>query len=451
MSLYRTPLWQKHKELGAKMVEFSGWSMPVSYSSILDEHRTVRKSAGIFDVSHMGQIEVKGSGATKFINHLTTCDAGYAKAGDVLYTLLLNEEGGVIDDLLLYCVSSTRYFLCVNAGNTAKGFRWISKQVENFEDVIAEDISRSYGMLAIQGPNAEKFLQSQVKTPLSKLSYYSFLTAMIGDMNVIISRTGYTGEDGFEIYCKWRETAALWDLFMTKSRSYGIKPIGLAARDTLRLEMRYPLHGSDIDEKISPMEAGLGWAIDFDKEGGFIGKEALLKQKVEGIKRRLVGIKLTERGIPRTGYKVFSGDDEVGEFTSGAISPTLNVGVGLAYIQKEYAKPDTTLTVDIRGKKVEAIVIKGSFVESRVKKSDDTKADSSSMENAEEVADIAPVDGEISAEVSPPEASEEESPEAFDAPVKNNENEKETEKGSIDETLNKAPITSAEPLENEAS
>ena len=418
MSLYRTPLWQKHKELGAKMVEFSGWSMPVSYSSILDEHRTVRKSAGIFDVSHMGQIEVKGSGATKFLNQITTCDASRAEAGEVLYTLLLNEEGGIIDDLLLYCVSSTRYFLCVNAGNTAKGFRWISKQVENFEDVIVEDISRSYGMLAMQGPNAEKILQSQVRTQLSKLSYYSFITAMIGEMNVIISRTGYTGEDGFEIYCKWRETAALWDLFMTKSRSYGMKPIGLAARDTLRLEMRYPLHGSDIDEKISPIEAGLGWAIDFDKEGGFIGREALLQQKDEGTKRRLAGIKLTERGIPRSGYKVFSGDDEVGEFTSGAISPILNIGVGLAYIQKEYAKSDTVLAVDIRGKKVEAIVVKGSFVESRVKKNDDTEADSSSKEKAEEVTGISPVDEETSTEVSPPETSEEKTPEAFDAPVR---------------------------------
>ena len=418
MSLYKTPLWQKHKELGAKMVEFSSWSMPVSYSSILEEHRTVRKSAGIFDVSHMGQIEVKGSGATKFLNHVTTCDASRAEAGDVLYTLLLNEEGGIIDDLLLYCVSSTRYFLCVNAGNTAKAFRWISKQVEGFDDVVTENISRSYGMLAIQGPNAEKILQSQVKTPLSKLSYYSFITAMIGEMNIIISRTGYTGEDGFEVYCKWREAEAVWDLFMTKGRSYGMKPVGLAARDTLRLEMRYPLHGSDIDEKTSPLEAGLGWAIDFDKEDGFIGKEALLQQKEEGINRRLVGIKLTERGIPRSGYKVFSGDEEVGEFTSGAISPTLNIGVGLAYIQKEYTKPDTALTIDIRGKKVNASVNKGSFVEPRVKKNDVEEKTSESEYKSDTVVE-----------------------EIVDAPAENNQSEKEPDTDSVDETSEAAPIT----------
>lgn len=391
MSLNKTPLWQKHKDLGAKMVEFSGWSMPLSYSSILGEHKVVRNKVGLFDVSHMGQVEVKGKGARVFLSRLLPNDVMGAKSEQATYSVMLNDEGGIIDDLFLYCVSDVRFFLCVNAGAISRTLKWIEKQAESFDNVTIENLSRDYGMLAIQGPKAEYLLQRVVKIPLQKLGHHHFTTAMIDEYNVIVSRTGYTGEDGFEIYCKWRETPELWDILVNNGKPYGLKPIGLGARDTLRLEMRYPLHGSDISEKTNPLEAGLGWVVDFDKEGGFIGKEALARIKDEGLTKRLVGIEFTERGIPRTGYKVFSGEDEVGEFTSGAISPTLNKGIGLAYVDRAYAVAETILSVEIRGKRIKGRVIKGSFVAGGLKTTEATATEVAlSQETTQESTEVSP-------------------------------------------------------------
>jgi aminomethyltransferase len=287
--------------------------------------------------------------------------------GGVLYSALLNEGAGIIDDLLIYKISPTRYFLCVNASNAKKDFEWISGQAVGFTDVEVADLSRDFGMLSIQGPNAEALMKVFVSCPFEKLGYYQFITTSIDETNIMLSRTGYTGEDGFEIYVNWRDTPAIWERIMTRGRSFGLKPIGLGARDTLRLEMRYPLHGHDINAETTPLEAGLGWILNLNK-GDFLGKEALVRQKEEGIKRKLVGIELVDKGIPREGYAIMKHGQKVGTVTSGTLSPTLNKGIALGYVPVEHSLVGTSLGIDIRGKEAEAVVVKTPFVPSRVKK-----------------------------------------------------------------------------------
>lgn len=366
-SLRKTPLSHAHHGLNARMVDFSGWSMPVQYTSILEEHKAVREKAGIFDISHMGELEIKGAGARDFLSYLVPSDISKLEEGNILYSALLNDRGGIIDDLLIYMISPTRYFICVNASNTRKDFEWISGQAVGFTDVEVTDLSRDYGMLSIQGPNAESLMGLFVPYPLAKLGYYQFVTTTIDETNILLSRTGYTGEDGFEIYVRWRDTPLIWERIMSRGKSFGLKPIGLGARDTLRLEMRYPLHGHDINEDTTPYEAGLGWIVKLDK-GDFLGKEALVRQKEEGVKRKLVGIQIVDKGIPREGYPIMKHGQKVGVVTSGTLSPTLNKGIALGYVPSELSQVGVTLGVDIRGKDTEAVVVKTPFVSPKVRK-----------------------------------------------------------------------------------
>jgi aminomethyltransferase len=285
--------------------------------------------------------------------------------GEVQYSALLNDKGGVIDDLLIYMVAPNRYFLCVNAVNTRKDFEWMSGQAVGFTDVDVADLSRDYGMLSIQGPNAESLMGLIVSYPLAKLGYYQFVTTAIDETNILLSRTGYTGENGFELFVSWRDTPLMWERIMSRGKSLGLKPIGLGARDTLRLEMRYPLHGHEMNEETTPYEAGLGWIVKLDK-GDFLGKEALLRQKEEGIKRKLVGIELVDKGIAREGYAIMKHGEKVGVVTSGTLSPTLNKGIALGYVPTEFSLVGTTLGIDIRGKETESVIVKTPFVPPKV-------------------------------------------------------------------------------------
>ncbi|MBI4665718.1 MAG: glycine cleavage system aminomethyltransferase GcvT [Nitrospinae bacterium] len=363
----KTPLWQAHCALGAKMVDFAGWSMPVQYSSILEEHKAVREKVGIFDISHMGEIEVKGPGAMEFLQWLVPGDLSRLEDDNALYSALLNDNGGIIDDILIYKISGQRFFLCVNASNASKDYKWIAGHATSFPDVEVANLSRDFGMLSIQGPNAEPLLKQIVPYPLEKLGYYQFATTTIDETSVIIARTGYTGEDGFELFINWQSTAAIWERIFSRGKPFGLKPIGLGARDTLRLEMRYPLHGHEINETTTPYDAGLGWIVKLDK-GEFIGKEALVKQKAEGLKRKLVGMELLDRGIPREGFNVIHNGEQVGVFTSGTLSPTLNKSIGLAFVPVELSAVGTQLLVDIRGRHAQAVVCKTPFVQPKVRR-----------------------------------------------------------------------------------
>jgi aminomethyltransferase len=349
------------------MVDFAGWSMPVLYTSILEEHKAVREKVGIFDISHMGELEIKGAGARDFLSYLVPSDISKMEEGGVQYSALLNDKGGIIDDLLIYMIAPNRYFLCVNAVNTRQDFEWISGQAVGFTDVEVADISRDYGMLSIQGPNAESLMGLIVSYPLSKLGYYQFVTTTIDETNILLSRTGYTGENGFEFFVSWRDTPLMWERIMSRGKSLGLKPIGLGARDTLRLEMRYPLHGHDMNEDTTPYEAGLGWIVKLNN-GDFLGKEALVRQKEEGVKRKLVGVEIVDKGIAREGYAIMKHGKKVGVVTSGTLSPTLNKGIALGYVPTEFSLVGTTLGIDIRGKEAEAVVVKTPFVAPKVRK-----------------------------------------------------------------------------------
>lgn len=370
MSSSKTPLYQTHSRLGAKIVDFHGWLMPVQYTSIIEEHKAVREGVGVFDVSHMGEIEVKGEHALELLQRLTPNDVNELEDGHAHYTALLNDNGGFIDDMLVYAISRRRFFLCVNASNTAKDLNWLADNALQYPDVKVTNLTRHYGMLAIQGPSAEPLVKQLTDYPMSRLGHFQFTLANMGEHTVLLARTGYTGEDGFELFCEWRDTQAIWDRIMTRGKSFGIKPIGLGARDTLRMEMRYPLHGQDIDETTTPYEAGLDFMVKLGKQGGFVGRETLLKQKEEGVKRRLVGVEMAGRGIPRAGFKIFRGGEEIGRITSGAWSPTLEKAIGLGYINIGFAGAGTRVDVEIRGKMMEAEVRNKAFVSPHVKKSE---------------------------------------------------------------------------------
>lgn len=363
----KTPLNHIHHALHARMVDFAGWSMPVQYTSILEEHKAVREKVGVFDISHMGELEIKGKGARDFLSYLVPSDISKMEEGGVQYSALLNDNGGVIDDLLIYMIAPNRYFLCVNAVNTRKDFEWMSGQAVGFTDVDVADLSRDYGMLSVQGPNAESLMGLIVSYPLAKLGYYQFVTTAIDETNILLSRTGYTGENGFELYVSWRDTPLMWERIMSRGKSLGLKPIGLGARDTLRLEMRYPLHGHEMNEETTPYEAGLGWIVNLDK-GDFLGKEALVRQKEEGIKRKLVGMEIVDKGIAREGYAIIKHGEKVGVVTSGTLSPTLNKGIALGYVPTEFSLVGTTLGIDIRGKETEAVIVKTPFVSPKVRR-----------------------------------------------------------------------------------
>lgn len=333
--------------------------MPVQYSSVLEEHRCVRENVGIFDLSHMGELLLTGKDAGQTLSLLTTNDPFTLEFGDIQYTILTNENGGIIDDILVYRIPEG-YFLVVNASNTEKDRAWIASNL--IGDTTLIDLSAETVLLALQGPQALDLLNSTLKQDFSGMKGYTFVDQLYLDEPLRISRTGYTGEDGFELYLPNKNGIALWQSFMDQGQNFGLLPIGLGARDTLRLEMRMPLYGNDIDDTTTPLEAGLNRFIKFDK-GEFAGRAQLLAQREQGIPRKLVGFVLEERGIPRHGYKIFHESKEVGMVTSGSMSPTREQGIGMGYVDSTVAKPGTMIEIEIRQKRHKAEIIKGRFVQ----------------------------------------------------------------------------------------
>lgn len=354
------PLHQLHIRLGAKMVPFAGFEMPVRYSSDLDEHHTVRNAVGVFDVSHMGEFSVKGPGALALIQKVSANDASVLYDGKVQYSYLPNATGGVVDDLLVYRIAEDDYFLVVNASNIEKDWNWIQSQ--NTEGVAMENLSDSLCLLAVQGPNATAALQKLTDVNLASMEYYTFqIGEMAGIKDIIISATGYTGAGGFEIYVKNADAEKMWDAVFKAGAEFGIKPVGLGARDTLRLEKAFCLYGNDIDDETSPLEAGLGWVTKFTKD--FTNSKALKAQKEAGLKRKLIGFEMIDRGIPRGHYELCDADgNKLGEVTSGTQSPTLQKGIGLGYVPSEFSKAGTEIFVKVRDRLLKAQVVKTPFV-----------------------------------------------------------------------------------------
>jgi aminomethyltransferase len=348
-----------HKALNAKMVPFAGYNMPVSYEGVNIEHETVRKGIGVFDVSHMGEFLVTGENALALIQKVCSNDASKLVDGKAQYTCMPNEEGGIVDDLIIYRINAEKYLLVVNASNIEKDWNWISQN--NTMDAHLRDLSDEYSLLAIQGPKAAEAMQTLTDVNLSEMKFYTFEVAeFAGVNNVIISATGYTGSGGFEIYFKHEDAKQIWDGVMEAGKDYGIKPIGLAARDTLRLEMGYCLYGNDIDETTSPIEAGLGWITKFTKD--FINSEALKKEKEEGPKRKLIAFELDERGIPRQGYDIVDESGKIiGVVTSGTMSPSLDKGIGMGYIPAAMADAKEKIYIQIRKKAIPASQVKLPF------------------------------------------------------------------------------------------
>lgn len=360
-TLKRTPLFEVYSESGGKTIDFGGWELPVQFSGIKDEHEAVRTKAGLFDVSHMGEIEVKGPESLSFLQKMLTNDVSKLKQGGALYSAMCYENGGTVDDLIIYQKAEDDYLLVVNAANTEKDFNWL--QANAMEGVQIHNVSNEYAQLALQGPHAEKILQKITENiDLSSLGFFKCKeNVLIAQISTMISRTGYTGEDGFEIYCQSEDGPALWRAILEAGKEEGIQPIGLGARDTLRFEAKLPLYGQELSPDITPIEAGIGFAVKPDKGSDFFGKAVLLEQKDKGATRKLVGIEMIERGIPRHGYKVYSGDKVIGEVTTGTHSPTLKKNVGLVLIDKNYSNLCTEVEVEIRSKRLKAIIIQTPF------------------------------------------------------------------------------------------
>ncbi len=355
-TLRRTPFYDKHVALGAKIVPFAGWEMPVSYpQGITAEHKAVRERCGLFDVSHMGEFMIRGDRAVEFVNYVTTNDVAALAIGQVHYSTILNDRGTIEDDCLVYRFPD-HLMMVVNASNIAKDYAHIVRHAARF-GVTVEDVSDNMGLLALQGPLAAKILQSLTKTDLSTIKYYHFAEGAVGGMDMIISRTGYTGEDGFELYHDTSDSSRLWDLLMGAG---DVSPAGLGARDTLRLEMGMALYGNDIDDTVTPLEANLGWLVKL-KKGAFVGSDVLNRQKAEGVKKKLVGFTLTGHNIARHGFPVYFGDQPSGLVCSGTMSPTLGIPIGTCYLPADAAKEGTTFDIEIRGKRAPATVVKMPF------------------------------------------------------------------------------------------
>ena len=361
----RTPLYDEHIRMKAKMVDFAGWDMPIQYTSIIEETKAVRNSVGVFDVSHMGEIYIEGPQAIEFVNYVITNDFASIKFGDAVYSPMCKEDGGIIDDLIAYKIDSEKALLVVNAANKDKDYEWLKEKAKGF-NVSVVDRSDELALIAVQGPKAEELLQKMADIMLSEIGFYQFKNGRIRGIKAQISRTGYTGEDGFELLVEADAAVPLWRSILEYGEEFGIKPAGLGARDLLRLEASYLLYGNDMDETTNPIEAGLSWTVKFDK-GDFIGKEALLKVKEEKPKRKLVGMILEGRNIARHGYKIFKDGEEIGFITSGGYSPTLEKSIALGYVKVPYNKKGTELEVEVRKKTVKAEVVKLPFYRGSVK------------------------------------------------------------------------------------
>ncbi|HSM91714.1 MAG TPA: glycine cleavage system aminomethyltransferase GcvT [Anaeromyxobacteraceae bacterium] len=354
----RTPLYDTHVEAGARIVDFAGWEMPVQYAGILEEHEAVRTRAGLFDVSHMGEVVLRGPRAADALGRLFTNDLRRLVDGQAQYGCLCRPTGGIVDDVIVYRRAAEDWLVCVNAGNRQKDFEWL--RAGEGPGVTVANESDDWAQLALQGPKAAAIVQRLTRTDLSKVQTFHFVPAEVAGVPCIAARTGYTGEDGFELFCPADRAAGLWGALLDAGKGEGAIPCGLGARDSLRLESAYRLYGSDMDDETTPLEAGLAWVVKLDK-GDFVGREALLAQKARGLGRRLVGFTLTDRGIPRHGYPVLRDGVTAGVVTSGTLSPTLKIPVGLAYVPAELAAEGATFAVGIRGRAVAARVVKTPF------------------------------------------------------------------------------------------
>lgn len=341
----QTALIEEHLKLGAKIVEFGGWDMPVQYSGLAAEHEACRTTGGLFDVSHMGEVRVKGARALEFLNSIVTNDVSKMKDGQAQYSAMCYPHGGCVDDLIIHRIDSQEFFICVNASNTDKDFDWIHSHA--FPGVSVTNESPLWSQIAVQGRISPELVSRVSNKSINQLKYYHFERATVLGETGYVARTGYTGEDGFEIYVPWKFGPALWQELLKMGSPLGLLPCGLGARDTLRTEMKYPLYGHEIDENRNPLEAGLGWVTKFDK-GDFIGRDSLLSIKEKGLNRSLVGLKSLGRGIPRQGYKIFKDMQEIGEVTSGTFSPSLKQGIAIASVKREFAKIGTRVDLQIR-------------------------------------------------------------------------------------------------------
>jgi len=358
--LKKTPFYNKHVALGARIIPFAGFLMPIQYGGIIQEHLTVRNAVGVFDVTHMGEFIVQGPEAEKFLNLMTINDVTQLVVGQVQYSAMCYPDGGIVDDLLVYRFAD-HYLVVVNAANLDKDFDWLQQHL--IPGMELSNISDNTALLAIQGPNSLAVLQQLTEVDLQSIPYYHFTIGELAGIEMIISRTGYTGERGFELYHQPDQSLQLWEAIFQVGKDFGIQPVGLGARDTLRLEMKYCLYGNDIDQTTNPLEAGLGWITKLSKND-FIGKAALLKIKEQGVARKLIAFEMVERAIPRHGCLIWVNDRQVGIVTSGTQSPSLNKGIGLGYLTSQYTSIGTEILIDIRGKKVKAKVIKPPFVPS---------------------------------------------------------------------------------------
>ncbi len=358
-TLARTPLYDRHVSAGGKIVPFAGFEMPVQYrTGINAEHRAVREAAGLFDVSHMGEFMLRGPQALELVQHISVNDASRIEVGQAQYSAMCLETGGVIDDLLIYRFDD-HYMLVVNASNLTKDLAWVRDHAAAF-DVEVEDASEATGLLALQGPAAREILRPLASLDVDDVRYYRFAEGEVAGVPAVISGTGYTGEDGFELYVSAGDAPALWDALLEEGSPDGLIPAGLGARDSLRLEMGYALYGNDLDEDHTTLESGLGWVTKFEK-GDFLGRQALAAQRETGVARRLVGLRLSDRGFPRPGYTILSSGEAVGEVTSGTVSPSLGIGVALGYVPTELSKTGTALQVDVRGRAIDAVVERPPF------------------------------------------------------------------------------------------
>jgi aminomethyltransferase len=355
----KTPLYESHLSLGAKMIDFGGWLMPVQYTNVIEEHHATRTQAGLFDICHMGEIDVKGPQAFALLQRVVSRNLEKQAAGQMKLCILTNEQGGIIDDLTVYRLEDDHYMLVTNAASKDKDLHWLQtrKQMEGFSRVEIVDRTEELGKLDIQGPQAQTILQSLAEADLTALKYYSALNTTVAGIPSLVSRSGYTGEDGFEIYAAGEKIGVVWDRLLGAGE--GLKPIGLGARDTLRLEAGMMLYGHEMSESVSPFEVPYGWIIDLEKD--FIGRDTLSRQKKTGVSRKLVGFEMVDRGIAREGYKVLKYGREIGDVTSGTLAPTLNKAVGLAFVPVIYAEPGTEIDIRIRERAVRAKVVKLPF------------------------------------------------------------------------------------------
>ncbi len=365
--LKRTALFEEHQRLGGRLIDFGGWELPVQYSGVMDEHLACRATAGLFDVSHMGEVHIEGADAENYLNFLVTNDVSRLAIGQAQYTAMCHETGGIVDDLVIYRRASDRFLVVVNASNTDKDYRHMSLVQQQFQskwkDLRISNESPNYTQIAIQGRQAEAILSKITRVSLNSMRTYWFAEGtVLNDIQALLGRTGYTGEDGFEIYIPWERGPAVWRALLEAGSPLGLKPCGLGARDTLRLEMKYPLYGNELSDETHPLIAGLGWVTKLNK-GDFIGRSSILQAKEKGMNRQLIGIKLLDRGIPRHGYELFDseGIQRIGEVTSGTQSPSLKQAIGIGYVDLAHSAIGSRLTVDIRGVKTPAEVVPTPF------------------------------------------------------------------------------------------